>query len=221
MRTENLRPVSVGDHGRVTSSVVIGAMLVASAVAYVLLALQPGLVKSISSVWGSTVASGTGPAWAVPAMAAGIAIAAASLSMLVLSAFVRGVQRAPYLWLSPVLVGFSTLVLARLRIELPFYGVPLAASSRCSPGLLLLGGGALVQIRGVACTLSGLLMLLLPSADVRRRPCRAYRQRRRGVVQLEHRVRPVPVRARADLDRRRHRRMGHAPHARQRNDACA
>src|SRR6185295_215512 len=77
--------------------------------------------------------------------------------------FVRGVQRAPYLWLSPVLVGFSTLVLARLNVELPFYGVPLQLFALLA-GLLLLGGGALVQIRGVACTLSGLLMLLLPTA---------------------------------------------------------
>jgi hypothetical protein len=163
MRTENLRPVSVSDQGRMGTSVVIAAMLVASAVAYVLLALQPGLIKSVSSVWGSAIAPGGGPTWAVPAMAAGIAIAAASLAMLVLSAFVRGVQRAPYLWLSPVLVGFSTLVLARLKVELPFYGVPLQLFALLA-GLLLLGGGALVQIRGVACTLSGLLMLLLPTA---------------------------------------------------------
>jgi hypothetical protein len=73
------------------------------------------------------------------------------------------VQRAPYLWLSPVLVGFSTLVLARLNVALPFYGVPLQLFALLA-GLLLLGGGALVQIRGAACTLSGLLMLLLPSA---------------------------------------------------------
>jgi hypothetical protein len=163
MRTENLRPVSVSDQGRMGTSVVIAAMLVASAVAYVLLALQPGLIKSVSSVWGSAIAPGGGPTWAVPAMAAGIAIAAASLAMLVLSAFVRGVQRAPYLWLSPVLVGFSTLVLARLKVELPFYGVPLQLFALLA-GLLLLGGGALVQIRGAACTLSGLLMLLLPTA---------------------------------------------------------
>lgn len=163
MRAENLRRVSVSDQSRMGTSVVIAAMLVASAVAYVLLALQPGLIKSVSSVWGSAIASGHGPEWAVPAMAAGIAIAAASLAMLVLSAFVRGVQRAPYLWLSPVLVGFSTLVLARLNVELPFYGVPLQLFALLA-GLLLLGGGALVQIRGVACTLSGLLMLLLPTA---------------------------------------------------------
>ena len=163
MQTENFRPVSVGAQTRGNSSLLIASALVAAGIAYVLLVLQPTLVKSIGGTWGSSASLQHGNSWILPAVAAGIVIAAASLAMLLLSAFVRGVQRAPYLWLAPVLVGFSTLVLARLHVELPFYGVPLELFALLS-GLLLLGGGALVQIRGVACTLSGTLMVVLPSA---------------------------------------------------------
>ena len=43
----------------------------------------------------------------------------------ILSAFVRGVQAHPFAWLAPVLVGFSSLVMTGLPIELPWQALSL------------------------------------------------------------------------------------------------
>jgi hypothetical protein len=162
--TENRMPIDVGDRSRVSSSLIAASMLLAASISYALVVLQPGLVSAVDGVWTRTAALANGnPRWVVPALATSIAIGGASLAMLLLSAFVNGVQRAPYLWLSPVLIGFSTLVLSRLHAQLPFMGVSLPLLSSLA-GLLLLGGGALVQIRGAACVASGCLLLLMPAS---------------------------------------------------------
>jgi hypothetical protein len=164
---EKHSPIDVPDRGRVSNRLLVASMLLAAAISYALVVLQPGLVKAIDAPWARSVLSpATGnPSWAVPAIASCIAIGAASLAMLLLSAFVSGVQRAPYLWLSPVLVGFSTLVLSRLHVDLPFIGVQVPLLSSLA-GLVLIGGGALVQIGGLACAASGSLLLLLPASTL-------------------------------------------------------
>jgi hypothetical protein len=160
--TQKLQPVHVVDRGGgIPAPLIVAVVLLAAGLACAMLLAQPGLVKALTALWGSLPASSRGPDWVVPVVAIGVAMGGATLCVLVLSAFVRGVQTAPYVWLSPLLVGFSAIVLARMRIELPlaYLSAPLFAAFA---GALLLGGGALVQLRGWPTQLSGAFLLALP-----------------------------------------------------------
>jgi hypothetical protein len=164
--TEKRLPIDVPDRGRPNNRLIIASMLLTAAISYALVVLHPGLVQGLGGAWARSGAPAIGnPPWALPAIAASVAIGAASLTMLLLSAFVNGVQRAPYLWLSPVLVGFSTLVMSRLHVQLPFIGVPVLVLTALA-GLVVLGGGALLQMGGFTCSASGLLLLLLPGTTL-------------------------------------------------------
>jgi hypothetical protein len=159
--TRKLRPVNAVAHARMPGSLLLAVALIAAGLAYVSLLAQPALVTALSGLLRGLPSWTRGPEWVVPVAAGGIAVGGAALCLAVLSAFIRGVQTVPYAWLSPVLVGFSGLVLSRMRIDLPLAWVSPAQFSVLAGGLML-GGGALVQMRGWASKLSGALLLALP-----------------------------------------------------------
>lgn len=165
--THKLRPLSGAnvDEARPPVPLLLAVALIAACLAYVALLAQPVLARGLGTFWGSLSLAAKGAEWVIPVVAGSVALAGATFCALVLSAFIRGVQTAPYVWLSPVLAGFSSVVLARMRIELPLAYVPVALFSGLA-GLLMLGGGALLQVRGFASKCSGLLLLLLPLATL-------------------------------------------------------
>jgi hypothetical protein len=151
----------VEDQGRANGPLFVAAALVAAGIAYVLLLAHPGLVHGVSSVWQRIPTSGSAPGWALPAVAAGIAIGGTAIGVALLSAFVRGVQVHPFAWLAPVLVGFSSLVMTGLPIDLPWQALSVRLFSVLA-GLVMLGGGAVMQMRGLASIAAGTLLLLMP-----------------------------------------------------------
>ncbi len=159
--TQKLRPVGVSVSGRLTGPLVIAGFVLAATCAYVALALRPQWAAALRAAWDGVLQAGRGGVWILPLLAAVAAVLGVVLAAFLLSAFVRGVQAAPYAWLAPVLVGFSSFVLARMRIDLPLGPVPAPLFATLS-GLLLLGGGALAQVRGWPAKLSGALALGLP-----------------------------------------------------------
>lgn len=160
-RTEKLRPVAIVDQGRGNGPVFIAAALVAMGIAYVLLLAHPGLVHSVNAIWQRIPSAASAPGWALPAVAAGVAIGGTAIGVGMLSAFVRGVQTHPYSWLAPVLIGFSTLVMTGIPIELPWPALSLRLFTVLA-GLTVLGGGAVMQLRGLWSIGAGTLLLLLP-----------------------------------------------------------
>lgn len=140
------------------ASAVIAALLSALLMAYALFAFHPVVVRFANQAWS---AWGGQPMWALSTVAVGTVVAAASLALMLLAAVVRGVQRAPYAWAAPVLIGAGVLQAAQLDTRLPISGLPVSVFS-ISSGLLMLVGGGLLQLRGWAFRLSGVLLLTLP-----------------------------------------------------------
>jgi hypothetical protein len=161
-RTEKLRPVTAVDHpGRANGPVFIAAALVAIGIAYVLLLAHPGLVHGVNAVWGRMPGAGSAPDWALPTFAAGVAIGGTAIGIALLSAFVRGVQSHPFSWLAPILIGFSTLVMTGIPIELPWPTLSVRLFTVFA-GMTVLGGGAVMQMRGLWSIAAGTLLVLLP-----------------------------------------------------------
>jgi hypothetical protein len=153
--------MAIADHGRASAPVFIAAALVAMGIAYVLLLAHPGLVHSVSSVWKGLPGASGAPGWTLPAVAAGLAIGGTALGVAALSMFVRGVQAHPFSWLAPVLIGFSTMVMTGIPVELPWSAVSFRVFTVLA-GLTVLGGGAVMQMRGLWSIAAGTLLLLLP-----------------------------------------------------------
>jgi hypothetical protein len=157
-RTQKLWAGDERGQGRTSTSLVIASMLTAMTMAYVLIVFHPRLVKAVDTAWSSW---GGKPGWALSTVAAGAIVAAASLALFLLATVARGVQTAPYVWSAPVLVGCSALGLAQVSVNLPVSGLSAPAFAIAS-GLLMLVGGGLLQIRGWAFKVSGVLLLTLP-----------------------------------------------------------
>jgi hypothetical protein len=138
----------------------------AGALALVVLAglvalLHPGLAHDLARMYASLRATGQVAAWGDSMLRASAAAAAASATIYVLVGFGRGVQSAPFLWLSPVLLGFGMAVMMRMQAApatLPMAEPVFYASS----ALVLLGGGALLQRGGWAATVPGVMLMLVP-----------------------------------------------------------
>jgi hypothetical protein len=157
-RTQKLWAGDERGEGRTSTSLVIASMLTAMTMAYVLIVFHPRLVKAVDTAWSTW---GGKPGWALSTVAAGAIVAAASLALFLLATVARGVQTAPYVWSAPVLVGCSALGLAQVSVKLPVSGLSAPAFAIAS-GLLMLVGGGLLQIRGWAFKVSGVLLLTLP-----------------------------------------------------------
>jgi hypothetical protein len=126
--------------------------------AYALLAFQPRLIQAVSATWSSL---GGAPAWALPTAAVGTIVTGASLGLMALSGIARGVQLAPYAWSAPILIGAVVIQAAQIDALLPISGLSVAVFA-ISSGVLMLVGGALLQLRGWPFKVSGVLLLVLP-----------------------------------------------------------
>jgi hypothetical protein len=161
--TQKLHPVSAAEPAgaRHATPIAIACALVLVGLSYLLFMTQPTMLGALNAAFAHVAPQGRAPAWLLPGLAAVIAMLGVALGSVLLSAFIHGVQSAPYAWLAPLLVGFSSVVLGRMQLQLPLDRLSPAAFAALS-GLLLLGGGALVQSRSVPTRLSGGLALLLP-----------------------------------------------------------
>lgn len=162
-KTQRLRPFVDAEPNRSAMPILVGSSFAVLAVGYALLVLQPDLVRQMAASLRTLVPGG--PHWAVPAMASGIAIGGAAVAVFVLSRFARGVQRSPYVWFAPVLVGFSTVVMGRLPITLPFDHVPGELFALLT-AFMWLGGGALMQLPGLPPRVAGAILFTLPAVGL-------------------------------------------------------
>lgn len=151
-----------GQPRRASAAAYGAAALLAVASAYVMLLARPELVGAAAAFWGKLHFAQDAPSWALPAISAGVAIGCAAAGIALLSMFVRGVQEQPYVWLAPVLVGFSTLVLVGTPIALPWPSLASEAFALLS-GFALLGGGAVMQMRGGFAKGAGGVLVALPA----------------------------------------------------------
>jgi hypothetical protein len=148
---------------RAGASLAVGASVAAVGAAYLYALSQSGLLRTATTWWTGQAAPQHGPEWALPAVAAGMAIGGISLGVVLLSWLARSVAHHPYRWLGPVLVGFALLVLQGMQVALPWKTVPYPLFVALS-GFALLAGGAVLQIQGLPAKASGTFVLLTPLA---------------------------------------------------------
>jgi hypothetical protein len=147
---------------RAGASLAVGAAVAAVGAAYLYALSQSGLLRT-ATTWWTSQPTPSGPDWALPAVAAGVAIGGISLGVVLLSWLARSVAHHPYRWLGPVLVGFALLVLQGMHVALPWKTVPYSLFVALS-GFALLAGGAVLQVQGWPAKASGTFALLLPLA---------------------------------------------------------
>jgi hypothetical protein len=150
---------------RAGASLAVGASVAAVGAAYLYALSQSGLLRTATTWWTGQAAPQHGPEWALPAVAAGVAIGGISLGVVLLSWLARSVANHPYRWLGPVLVGFALLVLQGMQVALPWKTVPYPLFVALS-GFALLAGGAVLQIQGLPAKASGTFVLLTPLAGL-------------------------------------------------------
>src|SRR5690242_12100473 len=100
-------------------SLAVGAGVAAIGLAYLFVLAQSGVLRSVDQLW-ARLPTAAGPSWALPAVAAGVSVAGISVGVVLLSAFTQRVAQRPFLWLGPVLVGFSMIVLGGMHVTLPW-----------------------------------------------------------------------------------------------------
>jgi hypothetical protein len=142
------------------ASLAVGAAVATVGAAYLYALSQSGLLRT-ATTWWTDQGPQRGPDWALPAVAAGVAIGGISLGVVLLSWLARSVAQHPYRWLGPVLVGFALLVLHGIHVALPWKTVPYSLFVGLS-GFALLSGGAVMQIEGWPAKTSGTFVLALP-----------------------------------------------------------
>jgi hypothetical protein len=148
--------------GRGVSPVSLGlAAALAMGLAYAVVLAQPSLVHMLRGMFSQLSGGARSVPWALPVVAAGIAVAGGAIGVIVLATVARLAQRNPFLWLGPVLVAFTMIVLAGVSASLPWPALPLPAFASLS-GVALLGGGAALQMPGRASKVAGALLIALP-----------------------------------------------------------
>ena len=158
--SEDLRYGDSAPRAGAGASLAVGAAVAAVGAAYLFALSQSGLLRS-ATAWWSEASAARGPSWALPAIAAGVAVGGISLGVVLLSWLTRSVAQHPYRWLGPVLVGFAMLVLNGMHMALPWVSVPYPLFMALS-GFALLSGGAVMQSSGWPARLAGGFVLSLP-----------------------------------------------------------
>ncbi len=159
--TERLRPVALPPPASAWL-VPIAAMVVAMIGFDVALLLVPELSYAVLAAFTRLTTQAASPSLALTLVRIGVTFGAILIGFAVMARFARGVQTAPFVWLAPVLVGFSSLVIGRMSLTLPL-PISLEAYAVVS-ALMLLGGGALVQEKRALPTFTGTLLITLPVA---------------------------------------------------------
>lgn len=151
-------PAGEGDRFRVALMTAAFSAVLGIGVAYVLLMTQPEISRAAKNVLGGRL---VGSEWVIPVALAGAATGAAGVGIYLLSGFVRGARRQPFLLLAPLLCGLSVTIMAGMPAE-PALGT-LGTPGFAVPALMLaLGGATLFQLRGSAAKLGGAVAWLAP-----------------------------------------------------------
>lgn len=141
------------------SAALAGSLAVFVVALSVVLALRTGWMDALLANM-----PGAGPGWVTVAVAAGILLSGVSLLWIALSHFAREVERAPYVWLAPIITALPSIALVAWRLPAP---APLPTRAFAIVWVpLLIGGGSLLQTRGLGRRAIGLSMLALPAAWV-------------------------------------------------------
>jgi len=160
--TQRLRPLSWLEPGPGRSPwfMLLALMLFACIVFDIALVMSPDLSRSVIAAWRGLEVSGPSGPWVTLALRSGVAMGGAALGMFALVAFARGIASAPFVWLAPVLISFSTIIVARMPVELP---LPISVQAYAlASAFLLLGGGALLQVGRSLHVFVGMLITALP-----------------------------------------------------------
>ncbi|MGD8863910.1 MAG: hypothetical protein PVI30_28100 [Myxococcales bacterium] len=165
-RTQQMMDVQGGRPGGMAIMALASALL-GFATAYVLLLSQPELVAR-STEFVRVRLLPMGPRWLAPVAIAGAAIGLSGVGIYLLSSFVRGVRRSPYLWLSPLWVGVTMAAVAPVAPSVPEGAGEGVADPVVAFGALLvaLAGGGLYQLHGRATRVAGGLLWLGAAALV-------------------------------------------------------
>lgn len=142
-------------------AVIVAAALIIAIATYMVLRGGPNVIAMVAPWLASLPAETSANGWIAPSVAVGTLLAGGSLAAIALAAFVRGVRQDPFRWLAPVLIAFSSVVMTRLGVERSM-GPMAAALFGALTALLLLGGGVLVQAKGLLVACSGGVLLALP-----------------------------------------------------------
>ena len=143
MRTERTKRFLLPGEPLRLLPIVFMSLFAVMAAVDAMIALQPTVLRPLRDSFQHWVGAGwIAPSWA-SMFATGVAVAGIAIAASLLSAFVRGVQTAPYLWLAPIVVGSGAALMARMPVELP---VPFSAPAfALLSAFAVLGGGALIR----------------------------------------------------------------------------
>lgn len=135
----------------------LASLVIVTAGVDLLIALRPAALSPLRDGLQRWVNTGAG--W--PALfAASVAVLAAASAAAILAAFIRGVQRAPYVWLAPWLVGGCTVLMGSMPVKLPLpMSTPVFAGLSA---LLLIGGGEVFRPASLLRSCMGGLLLCSP-----------------------------------------------------------
>lgn len=141
--------------------IVFMSLFAMTAAADAMIALQPSVLRPLRDSfqhWAGA-AGGVVPSWA-SVFATGVAMAGIAITASLLSVFVRGVQKAPYMWLAPIVVCAGAALMARLPVDLPvaFSAPAFTLLSACA----VLGGGAMLRRDAFSTRFAGVLVMATP-----------------------------------------------------------
>jgi hypothetical protein len=160
MRTEQTKRFLLPGEPLRLLPIVFMSLFAVTLAADAVIVLQPSLLRPLRHTfqhWAE--AGGAVPSWA-SVFATGVAITGIALAASLLSVFVHGVQKAPYLWLAPIVVGTGAALMARLQVELP---VPFSAPGFALLGACaVLGGGAMLRPDAFATRFAAMLVMATP-----------------------------------------------------------
>jgi hypothetical protein len=140
----------------------LGSLVVVTIVVDILLAFQPAIISPLRDGFQHWVGAGTGLSSWPGLFAASVSVLSISVAAAILSKFIQGVKKAPYLWLAPLLVSACTLVINGLSAKLP-WPVPTPLFAALS-ALLIVGGGEVFLIGATLRIISGLTLIFAPLA---------------------------------------------------------
>jgi hypothetical protein len=145
-----------------TFPIALLSLVIITACVDILLAFQPAMIAPLRDGFQNWVGAGSGLSSWPGLFAASISVLAISVSAAILVSFIRGVKKAPYVWLASLFVSTCTLVMNGLSVKLP-WSIPTPLFTTLS-ALLLIGGGELFLRESVLRICSGIALILTPLA---------------------------------------------------------
>lgn len=137
------------------TAAIAGSLAVFVVALSVVIALRAGWLDGVSDG-----VVGMEPRLLSAIVAAGILLGGISLLWMVLSRFVREVESAPYVWLAPIVTALPSIAIVAWELPAP-HGIPGRLFALVWVPLLI-GGGSLLQLKGLGRQLLGILCFLAP-----------------------------------------------------------